>query len=159
MNFCNNTLIQQTQKEAQFLWRKLPDFPMIPGSVCTHWSLSWYLARLWLLDLTSDTWYWPMVNCQALQLNLRCSQNCSSIWLFDASKNLVSSHTPPEWAIQQPVVSREVVYYIMSGTPRGVQKYFCPNLTADFFGDNNFFLICDQITNQTSQLIGFVDSW
>ena len=65
----------------------------------------------------------------------------------------VPAHTPPELAIQQPVVSREVVYYILSGTPRSVQKYFCLNLTADFFGDDHSFLICDQITKQTSQLI------
>ena len=73
--------------------------------------------------------------------------------------SILPQHTPPEWAIQQPVMTREVVYYIFSGTPRSVQKYFCPNLTADFFGDNHFFLICDQNTNQTSQLIGFMDSW
>ena len=33
------------------------------------------------------------------------------------------------------VETRELVYYIFSGTPRGVQKYLSPNLRAEFSGD------------------------
>ena len=61
-------------------------------------------------------------------------------------------HTPPEWAIQQPVESREVVYYILSGTPRSPQKCFWSDLRVEFLGENHFLLICGKMPNQTMQL-------
>ena len=47
----------------------------------------------------------------------------------------MSPHTPPERAIQQPGGSREVVYYILSGTPRATRKCLCPNLRVEFSRD------------------------
>ena len=57
------------------------------------------------------------------------------------------------------ILTRELVYYILLGTPRSVQKCLWSNLTADFLGDNHLFLFCDQMTHQTLQLIGYLDSW
>ena len=67
-------------------------------------------------------------------------------------------HTPPEWDRVTKSETR-VVYYILSGTPRSRWKYIWLNLTADFFRDNPLFLICDQMTNQTYQLIGLMYLW
>ena len=45
--------------------------------------------------------------------------------------------------------------YQKSGILDIVQKYFWPNLRASYFWEiNTFFLICDQMTNQTLQLTG-----
>ena len=44
--------------------------------------------------------------------------------------------THPSWMGRMTkVVTREMVYYILSGTPRGTQKYLWPNLRASFLGD------------------------
>ena len=45
------------------------------------------------------------------------------------------------------IVTREVVYYILSGTPRAPQKCFRSNLRVEFLGKNHFFLF--EVPNQT----------
>ena len=134
-------------KTSTALW-----FSSVWEIICSQWfSLHWVS----LLFLSWD----PLRRNTPLPIWSLWGQLDQVNAILKISSYTAQRHTPPEWAIQQPVVSRELVYYILSGTPRSVQKYFCPNLTADFFGDNHFFLICDQNTNQTSQLIGSVDSW
>ena len=56
------------------------------------------------------------------------------------------------------IVTREVVYYILSGTPRAPQKCFWSNLRVEFLGENHLFLICEKMPNQTLQLIKYLDS-
>ena len=73
--------------------------------------------------------------------------------------NCTSISHPSLKGISRKIVTRELVYYILLGTPRSVQKCLWSNLTADFLGDNHLFLICDQMTHQILQLMGYLDSW
>ena len=47
------------------------------------------------------------------------------------------------------IVTREVVYYILSGIPRAPQKCFWSNLRVEFLGENHLFLFCEKVPNQT----------
>ena len=50
------------------------------------------------------------------------------------------------------LVNQEVVYYILSGTPRSTQKCFWSDLRVEFSGENHLLLICGKVPNQTLQL-------
>ena len=70
--------------------------------------------------------------------------------------NAVTHHS---WMGQSTkIVTREVVYYILSGTPRAPQKCFWSNLRVEFLRENHLFLICEKMPNQTLQLIKYLDS-
>ena len=56
------------------------------------------------------------------------------------------------------IVNGEVVYYILSGTPRATQKCFWTGLRVEFSGENHLLLICDKMPNQTLQLTRYLDS-
>ena len=72
-------------------------------------------------------------------------------------KRVLEPH--PSWMGQSTkIVTREVVYYILSGTPRAPQKCFWSNLRVEFLGENHLFLICEKMPNQTLQLIKYLDS-
>ena len=82
-------------------------------------------------DLVGPAWFFP------LQEYLRCED-----------REVIFTH--PSWMGQVPkIVTREVVYYILSGTPRAPQKCFWSNLRVEFLGENHFFLICEKVPNQT----------
>ena len=71
---------------------------------------------------------------------------------------LKRGHTPPEWASREKIMTRELVYYILSGTPKATQKCFWSNPRVKFLGENHLFLICEKMPNQTLQLIKYLDS-
>ena len=48
--------------------------------------------------------------------------------------------------------TQEVVYYILSGTPRSTQKCLWSDLRVEFLGENHFLLIFGKMPNQTIQL-------
>ena len=84
--------------------------------------------------------------------------NYRRLWL-----GLPSREPPPSphhsWMDQSTkIATREVVYYILSGTPRAPQKCFWSNLRVEFLGENHLFLICEKMPNQTLQLIKYLDS-
>ena len=57
----------------------------------------------------------------------------------------------PSWMGQPTIfVNQEVVYYILSGTPRSTQKYFWSNLRVEFSGENHLLLIWGKMPNQIS---------
>ena len=56
------------------------------------------------------------------------------------------------------IVTGEVVYYILSGTPRAPQKCFWSDLRVEFSGENHLLLICVKMPNQTLQLTRYLDS-
>ena len=61
------------------------------------------------------------------------------------------SNTHPSWMGQPTIlVNQEVVYYILSGTPRSTQKYFWSNLRVEFSGENHLLLIWGKMPNQIS---------
>ena len=62
---------------------------------------------------------------------------------------LKRGHTPPEWASREKIMTRELVYYILSGTPKATQKYFWSNPRVKFSGENHLFFICGKMPNQT----------
>ena len=43
------------------------------------------------------------------------------------------------------LVNQEVVYYILSGTPRSPQKCFWSDLRVEFLGENHLLLICGKM--------------
>ena len=55
-------------------------------------------------------------------------------------------------------MTREVVYYILSGTHRATQKCFRSNLRVEFLGENHLFLICEKVPNQTLWISYYLDS-
>ena len=59
---------------------------------------------------------------------VRSVQVCLELSIFIS----ILRHTPPEWVRELMVATWEVVYYILSRTPRSAQKHFWPNLTAEF---------------------------
>ena len=56
-------------------------------------------------------------------------------------------------------VNQEVVYYILSGTPRSAQKCFWTNLRVEFSRENHLLLICGNIPNQTFWITKKLVSW
>ena len=54
--------------------------------------------------------------------------------------------------------TREVVYYILLGTPRSPQKCFWSGLRVEFSGENHLLLICGKIPNQTFWITKYLDS-
>ena len=56
------------------------------------------------------------------------------------------------------IVTGEVVYYILSGTPRAPQKCFWPHLRVEFSGENHLLLICGKMPNQTWWITKYLDS-
>ena len=59
--------------------------------------------------------------------------------------------THPSWMGHSTIfATREVVYYILSGTPRSTQKYFWSNLRVEFSGENHLLLIWGKMPNQIS---------
>ena len=49
-------------------------------------------------------------------------------------------------------VNQEVVYYILSGTPRSTQKYFWSDLRVEFSGENPAHKQSYILTNQTRNI-------
>ena len=65
----------------------------------------------------------------------------------------------PSWMCLPTIfVTREVVYYILSGTPRSAQKYFWSNLGVEFSGENHLLLIWGKIPNQIFWITKNLDS-
>ena len=65
----------------------------------------------------------------------------------------------PSWMGHLPkIVTGEVVYYILSGTPRAPQKCFWSHLRVEFSGENHLFLICGKMPNQTLWITKYLDS-
>ena len=87
-----------------------------------------------------------------------CKQGTVTRGNIEKERQYEKTH-PSLKGISRKIVTRELVYYILLGTPRSVQKCLWSNLTADFLGDNHLFLICDQMTHQILQLMGYLDSW
>ena len=56
------------------------------------------------------------------------------------------------------IMTGEVVYYILSGTPRAPQKCFWSDLRVEFSGENHLFLISGKMTNQTLWITKYLDS-
>ena len=63
-------------------------------------------------------------------------------------------HIPhPSWMGQSAILAtREVVYYILSGTLRSPQKCLWPHLRVEISGENHLLLIYGKTPNQTLQL-------
>ena len=86
--------------------------------------------------------------CQKL---LKTVKNC---------QKLSETVTHPSWMGQSTIlVNQEVVYYILSGTPRSPQKCFRTDLRVEFLGENHVLLICGNIPNQTFWITKKMDSW
>ena len=87
------------------------------------------------------------------------NRSLSESYKVGDERTVIKITHPSLKGISRKIVTRELVYYILLGTPRSVQKCLWSNLTADFLGDNHLFLICDQMTHQILQLMGYLDSW
>ena len=73
---------------------------------------------------------------------------------------VIAAITHPSWMGQSTILATwEVVYYILSGTPRSLQKCFWPHLRVEFSGENHLLLICGKIPNQTVWITKNLDSW
>ena len=74
--------------------------------------------------------------------------------------NIIYDTRHPSWMGQSTILATwEVVYYILSGTPRSLQKCFWPHLRVEFSGENHLLLICGKIPNQTVWITKNLDSW
>ena len=79
---------------------------------------------------------------------------------FPALTKLLAHHS---WMGQSiKIMSREVVYYILSGTPRAIQNCFRTNLRVEFFGEKHlsniaFILLLLRISRAHSRSV--VTSW
>ena len=56
------------------------------------------------------------------------------------------------------IVTEEVVYYILSGTPEAPQKCFWPHLRVEFSEENHLLLICGKMPNQTLWITKYFNS-
>ena len=89
---------------------------------------------------------------------------CLFYWIQEftiiSEQTSISTSPHPSWKGHSTIfVNREVVYYILSGTPRSTQKYFWSNLRVEFLGENHLLLICGNIPNQTFWITKKLDSW
>ena len=55
------------------------------------------------------------------------------------------------------IVTGEVVYYILTGTPRAPQKCYWSGLRVEFSGENHLFLICGKMPNQTLWITKYLE--
>ena len=117
------------------------------------WQLMTAYDNLWQLMTANDS-LWQLMTAYDNLLQLITTYD--NLWqLMTTYDNL--SH--PSWMGQSTkIMTREVVCYILSGTPRAPQKCFRSNLIVEFLGENHLFLICEKMPNQTLQLIKYLDS-
>ena len=88
---------------------------------------------------------------------------CSWIWDLDLNclryaRKHDSNLAHPSWMGHLPkILTGEVVYYILTGTPRAPQKYYWSGLRVEFSGENHLFLICGKMPNQTLWITKYLD--
>ena len=73
--------------------------------------------------------------CPILAILAKLTISCpGSKW--NSPIKVINEVTHPSWTVRMTkVATREVVYYRLSGNPRGTQKCLWPNLRAPFLGD------------------------
>ena len=78
----------------------------------------------WKTNIFCETWELFILGKPSLKKKIREIFNCSHhSWMGQSTK----------------IATREVVYYILSGTPRASQKCFQSNLRVEFSGGNHLF--------------------
>ena len=117
--------------------------------------------RSWKLrcKIRAEAWLLQMIRSFIIQQQLRISKvrSISGIWV-QICCSLVTCNTHPSWMGHLPkIVTREVVYYILTRTPRAPQKCYWSGLRVEFSGENHLFLICGKMPNQTWWITKYLD--